>query len=100
MITSPQNPLIKSLLKLNTRKNRLLQGLFLIEGEREILHAQNSGYILNTFLYCPDLLAANRQLNTPAAIENLLRHDRQRRIEMVPVNQRVFALGLNVSHHW
>jgi len=44
IITSAQNPLVKSLVSLRKKKRlRFQKGVFLIEGERELLHALAGG---------------------------------------------------------
>lgn len=56
-ISSPSNPLIKSLLQLQSKsRERRNRELFLVEGRREISLAISGGYQLEQLLYCPDLL--------------------------------------------
>lgn len=51
-IVSPQNTLIKDLLKLREKpRERKKQGLFLLEGKREILLAIQGNYLIKTVLY-------------------------------------------------
>ena len=53
-ITSPQNPLIKDFAQLLTKsKERRRQGIFLIEGFREVERALSTGYPIKSLLYCP-----------------------------------------------
>ncbi len=55
-ITSVQNPFIKSLVLLQEKaKNRKQQGLFIIEGRREISLAVKSNYELETILFYPEI---------------------------------------------
>jgi len=54
-INSLQNPKIKNVVKLHQAKYRKKQGLFLIEGEREIDMAIKSGVRLQTLFYGDDL---------------------------------------------
>lgn len=55
-ISSPQNPLVKQLLQLIEKsRERRKQGLFVIEGQREILLALRGGYELTTFLFCTEI---------------------------------------------
>ena len=54
-IESVQNPLIKNLLKLQEKsRERRKQGLFVVEGKREILLAIKGGYTISTLLYVSD----------------------------------------------
>ena len=54
-ITSTANPRIKSFAKLKTSRERVRSGLFLIEGTREIRHADVAGVEISSLLVCPDL---------------------------------------------
>jgi len=57
-ITSLQNPIIKNILLLQEKpRERKIQGLFVIEGNREIRLSIFSGFIFKTLLYCPELVA-------------------------------------------
>ncbi|MFK8061303.1 MAG: TrmH family RNA methyltransferase [Polaribacter sp.] len=57
-ISSIQNPLIKNLLKLQEKgRERKKQGLFIIEGKREISLAIGSNYQFNSILFYPDLIS-------------------------------------------
>ena len=59
-ITSIQNPYIKSILKLQEKaRERKKQGLFLIEGKREVQLAINSDYQFDTILYYDNLISEN-----------------------------------------
>ena len=59
-ITSLKNPRIKNLLLLKEKsKQRREQGLFIIEGKREVLLAINSGYSIETIYIEPQLCAAH-----------------------------------------
>jgi len=56
-IESTQNPLIKNILQLQDKaRNRKKEGLFIIEGLRELGLAQAGGYVLQTLLFCPAIL--------------------------------------------
>ncbi|MBB1140912.1 RNA methyltransferase [Myroides sp. WP-1] len=56
-IESVQNPLIKSILQLQEKaRNRKKEGLFIIEGVREIELAHVGNYQLDTLLFCPEIL--------------------------------------------
>lgn len=57
-IVSPQNPFVKNLIQLQEKsKSRKQAGLFVIEGLREIELATKGGYLINTLLFCPDIIA-------------------------------------------
>lgn len=71
-ITSPQNPRIKQLLRLQQKASeRRAQGLLLLEGHRELTIAAGAGLPISTVFYCPELSseAALRELRQllPAA---------------------------------
>ena len=55
-ITSAQNPKIKNLLLLQEKsKARREQGLFVVEGRRELEHCLEAGYKVRTLFVCPEL---------------------------------------------
>lgn len=56
-ISSPQNPRIKSLVKLGDRKGRQAAGLFAVEGVREIERALEGGFAPQEVYYCPKSLS-------------------------------------------
>lgn len=57
-IHSIQNPTIKNILKLQEKaRERKKSGLFIIEGKREISLALKGNYIINTILFCEDVIA-------------------------------------------
>lgn len=57
-IHSIQNTTIKNILKLQEKsRERKKQGLFIIEGKREISLAIKGGYILNKILFCEEVIA-------------------------------------------
>ena len=56
-ITSPQNPLIKQMVLLQEKsRERKKQGLFIVEGQREIGLALKGGYQIQSLLYCPEII--------------------------------------------
>ena len=56
-ITSPQNPKIKTLLELQEKsKARRREGLFVVEGVRELLHCISTGYKPHSLFACLDIL--------------------------------------------
>lgn len=57
-ITSAQNPKIKTLLELQEKsKARRREGLFVVEGKRELLHCLSVGYKPHTIFVCSDILS-------------------------------------------
>ncbi|MFA5184797.1 MAG: RNA methyltransferase [Patescibacteria group bacterium] len=56
IINSAQNSLVKNLVRLQKSGARKKQGLFLIDGRREIELALRSGWEIATLVYCPELL--------------------------------------------
>ena len=59
-ITSAQNPKIKNLLLLQEKsKARREQGLFVVEGRRELEHCLEAGYTVKTVFVCPEILKAS-----------------------------------------
>lgn len=60
-ITSAQNPKIRLLMELQEKsKTRRKEGLFIVEGQREIEHCIASGYKVHTVFTCPEILGENR----------------------------------------
>lgn len=53
-IQSRNNEQIKNLVKLRERKHRDRQERFLVEGLRELSHALEAGYTIETLYYCPE----------------------------------------------
>ena len=72
VISSIQNPIIRQLVQLKDKsRERKKSGLFLIEGEREIMLALKGGYELESILFYPELFSkaqlndlTTQQLNT------------------------------------
>jgi len=59
-ITSAQNPKIKNLLLLQEKsKARREQGLFVVEGRRELEHCLRAGFIIRTLFVCPEITGAS-----------------------------------------
>ncbi len=59
-ISSPQNPYIKELIKLQEKaKERKIKKLFLIEGKREISLAIKGRYTIDRLLFYPDLFSVD-----------------------------------------
>ena len=63
MITSTQNPHIKHLLLLQQKSaQRRADGLFVVEGRREVEHCLAAGFSLRTAFVCPELYGPLRNL--------------------------------------
>ena len=59
-ITSAQNPKIKNLLLLQEKsKARREQGLFVVEGRRELEHCLEAGFKVRTVFVCPEVAGAD-----------------------------------------
>lgn len=56
-ITSIQNPKVKKLLLLQQKSSeRRKEGLFVVEGQRELMHCVNSGMEVDTIFFCPEIM--------------------------------------------
>jgi len=55
-ITSTQNPKIKNLLSLEKPRERRKQGLFVVEGRKELMLALEGGYKIGNLFFCDDLI--------------------------------------------
>lgn len=56
-VTSVQNPKIKQLLALGEKSSlRRESGLFVLEGLRELLHAADAGFGVDTVFFCPEII--------------------------------------------
>ena len=61
-ITSSQNPKIKWLLQLQQKSAaRREKGLFVVEGQRELMHCVRNGYHVHTIFFCPEIVQADSQ---------------------------------------
>ena len=61
-ISSLQNPQVKNLIQLSTKpKERARQNLFIIEGQREIYRAKESGYLFDSCFYCPEVITPDSE---------------------------------------
>ena len=66
-ITSAQNPKIKNLLLLQEKSRaRREQGLFVVEGRRELEHCLEAGYNVRTLFVCQEIFGSD---TTPSAAE-------------------------------
>ncbi len=57
MITSLQNPTVKRMVSLRDKTDRDRESVFIIEGPKEIRHALEGGYELETLVVCPEIIA-------------------------------------------
>ncbi len=67
-ITSLQNPLVRTILKLDKSRERRKQNLFSIEGIREIKLAIDAGFEIQNILFCSEYISAENlknELNLP-----------------------------------
>ena len=69
-ITSAQNPKIKNLLLLQEKSRaRREQGLFVVEGRRELEHCLEGGFKVRTLFVCPEIADATSFLRHPSLTE-------------------------------
>ena len=62
LITSAKNPKFKNLLLLQEKsKARREQGLFVVEGRRELQHCLEAGYNVHTIFICPEIAGAETE---------------------------------------
>lgn len=83
ILTSLQNPKIKSVVKLRERRHRDLQGLMLIEGVRELTLALNSKLQLESLFYCEKYFHDNNELT-------LVKHAQKNGATLIEVDKKVF----------
>ena len=57
VVTSLQNPQLKRLVRLRTRREREAEGVILIEGARELARAGRAGVEVLELYLCPELLS-------------------------------------------
>lgn len=78
-ITSTQNPKIKNLLALEKPRERRMQGLFVVEGRKELALALRAGYKIGNLFFCEELIS-REELEKLNASDKLL----------IPVSKEVF----------
>jgi RNA methyltransferase, TrmH family len=78
-INSTQNPKIKNLLSLEKPRERRKQGVFVIEGKKEVGLARDGGYVLDTLFFCEAIISADEatQYTQPQTL-------------LIPVSEEVF----------
>jgi len=92
VISSRQNPFIKHVAELKEKKLRQQEGVFVIEGEKEMLLARANGVILESIIYCPEITPANRKLKNIADIESWLGSAAEKEpLNLVEVTPAVYA---------
>ncbi|MFM9944287.1 MAG: RNA methyltransferase, partial [Bacteroidia bacterium] len=69
IITSPQNPLIKQIQKLDKNRERRKQNLIPVEGLRECRLAVDGGFAIEKVLYCRTYISEN-SLKTELNLSN------------------------------
>jgi TrmH family RNA methyltransferase len=79
LITSTQNPKIKSLLALEKPRERRKQQLFVIEGTKEVRMAMEAGYRIGNIFFCEEILDEKES-------GDLLKQDKL----LIPVSKDVF----------
>lgn len=84
IITSPQNPRIRSIYHLQKKRERDRTGLITIEGARELARALGAGVALREIYLCPEVAATGE---ADAIIGEL----RSRRIPLFTVGRAAFA---------
>ena len=68
IVTSPTNPKVKRLVRLRNRRNRDAEGVFLIEGFRELSRAADTGTRIDELYVCEDLFLGT---NEPALVDRI-----------------------------
>lgn len=79
LITSTQNPKIKSLLALEKPRERRKQQLFVVEGAKEVHMAMEAGYRIGNIFFCEEILDKKES-------GDLLKQDKL----LIPVSKDVF----------
>lgn len=58
-ISSLQNPKVKRLVALQQKSaERRKAGVFVVEGQRELMHCLSAGYVVETLYFCPEIMNA------------------------------------------
>ena len=85
-ITSAQNPKIKNLLLLQEKsKARREQGLFVVEGRRELEHCLEGGYAVKTLFVCPEIAGQAGNDVIGGAGNDVTRHARLDRASVIEI---------------
>ena len=92
LITSAQNPLVKRLVSLREKKRlRLEEGVFLIEGEKELLNGLAGRIEFDTVVYCRELIDGNVELNTIESVKKRFGIGRSGAKKLVEISTRVYS---------
>lgn len=98
-ITSAQNPRIKHLLALQQKSQlRRQEGLFVVEGRRELEHCLRAGYQIEELFLCPELageavLEANTIFTIPSSLYEKVAYRGSTEGVIAIVKERRFSLG-------
>lgn len=84
-IQSRNNDQIKNLVKLRERKHRERQERFLVEGLRELSHALDSDYSLETIYYCPQYFPSDEHSQFIHEVRNL------NKVPLIRVSEEAFS---------
>ena len=88
-ITSIQNPLIKEIIQLQEKSRvRKKKGFFIIEGYREISLAIKGKYIIDTLLFCDEIISINK-------INELLNLSNNKKIDLIEISKEFYQ---KISH--
>jgi TrmH family RNA methyltransferase len=97
-ITSIQNPFIKNLLKLQEKaRERKKQGLFLIEGKREIELAKKGGYEITSLLFLTDKRDENILLDFPTAEQIMISQEIYDKLAYRKTTEGILAIAKTKS---
>jgi RNA methyltransferase, TrmH family len=65
-VSSPANAVVKRLVRLRERRSREREGVFVVEGARELTRAVDGGYELRLLASCPEALSPDAAAALPA----------------------------------
>lgn len=82
LITSRQNPKIKTLVGLRQRRQREAAGVTLVDGFEELKCALTAGVAVQQLFYCPELMGDGQQ----TILQELL----EKAVEAYELNREVF----------
>ena len=92
-ITSAQNPKIKNLLLLQEKsKARREQGLFVVEGRRELEHCLEAGFRVRTVFVCPEVAGADfsTSLETTVSCHSEEAEGRRENLHIVEIPEALY----------
>jgi RNA methyltransferase, TrmH family len=97
-VTSIQNPFIKNLLKLQEKaRERKKQGLFLIEGKREIELAKKGGYEISSLLFLTDKKDENLLLDFPTTEQIMISQEIYDKLAYRKTTEGILAIAKTKS---